>query len=397
MKNFLLFCVGCFVLVQVQAQEVDFSSIDKVFDELVKEVASKDYARAADCCDQLDALVAALPDSLRSNFGSGISYNGACFRARAGRYDAALSSFERYANQVIGTEEINFIWIQKDADLDSLRTMPRFVKTLERLRVWGDYRAILRDATPYKVDATDSLPVFWYADASNPCLVRVRERFKLDSIAGGGDELSKIRNLLTWVHNTVPHDGSSYNPSARNALAMVELCRRENRGVNCRMLAQILNECYLSMGFKSRFVTCMPKNYMGECHVINVVYSTTLGKWLWVDPTFNAYVTDPNGEMLSIAEVRERMRDGRTVKLNAEANWNGTPKNQAEYLDHYMAKNLYWFTCSNISKFSTETAFTKRVSPLSYVALIPEGYADYKWQCSRATTDDAWFWQAPTR
>ncbi|MEG2614601.1 MAG: hypothetical protein RR996_06100, partial [Alistipes sp.] len=76
MKNFLLFCVGCFVLVQVQAQEVDFSSIDKVFDELVKEVASKDYARAADCCDQLDALVAALPDSLRSNFGSGISYNG---------------------------------------------------------------------------------------------------------------------------------------------------------------------------------------------------------------------------------------------------------------------------------------------------------------------------------
>lgn len=57
-------------------------------------------------------------------------------------------------------------------------------------------------------------------------------------------------------------------------------------------MAQMLNECYLAMGFKSRFITCMPKVMINDCHVINAVYSNTLDKWLWMDPTFNAYVTD---------------------------------------------------------------------------------------------------------
>lgn len=57
-------------------------------------------------------------------------------------------------------------------------------------------------------------------------------------------------------------------------------------------MAQMLNECYLAMGFKSRFITCMPKVMINDCHVINAVYSNTLNKWLWMDPTFNAYVTD---------------------------------------------------------------------------------------------------------
>lgn len=37
-------------------------------------------------------------------------------------------------------------------------------------------------------------------------LVQLRKHFNLDSIAGSGDEISKIKNLLYWVHNIVPHD-----------------------------------------------------------------------------------------------------------------------------------------------------------------------------------------------
>ena len=39
----------------------------------------------------------------------------------------------------------------------------------------------------------------------------------------------------------------------------------------------------------------MPRKMVNDCHVINVVYSATLDKWVWVDPTFDAYVVDENG------------------------------------------------------------------------------------------------------
>ena len=54
---------------------------------------------------------------------------------------------------------------------------------------------------------------------------------------------------MHWVHNAVRHDGSSRNPTSRNAIDLIEVCRKENRGINCRMMAQVLNECYLAMGF----------------------------------------------------------------------------------------------------------------------------------------------------
>ena len=53
-------------------------------------------------------------------------------------------------------------------------------------------------------------------------MVRV-QIFNLDS-AGSGDELSKIRNLMHWVHNAVRHDGSSSNPTSRNAIDLIEVC-----------------------------------------------------------------------------------------------------------------------------------------------------------------------------
>lgn len=48
---------------------------------------------------------------------------------------------------------------------------------------------------------------------------------------------------------------------------------------------------------------------------------------------------DENGIMLSVQEVRERLRDGRPVILNEEANWNNQQKITKEYyLDSYMVR-----------------------------------------------------------
>ena len=187
------------------------------------------------------------------------------------------------------------------------------------------------------------------------------------------------------------------NPEERNTIAMVELCKKENRGVNCRMMAQMLNECYLAMGFKSRFITCMPKVMINDCHVINAVYSNTLDKWLWMDPTFNAYVTDEKGNLLGIGEVRERLRNNQPVVLNEDANWNNKNKQTKEYyLDYYMAKNLYYVTCPLQSEYNAETNYPGKKWPM-YISLVPEGYSSNGKPGATAydSHNDSYFWQSP--
>ena len=316
-------------------------------------------------------------------------YNVACCESLMKRKKAAVDAFEK----AIQYGYYDYAHAQKDTDLDNVRDDKRFQKAMERLREVGDFGYILRKSPGYDDAAsTDSLSAFTYMNPNDRDLVRVRRYFNLDSIAGAGDEISKIKNLLAWVHNTIRHDGSSYNPEEKNAIALYEICKKEERGVNCRMMAQMLNECYLAMGFKSRYVTCLPKSYINDCHVINVVYSNTLDKWLWVDPTWNAYVMDDKGNLLSISEVRDRLKKGEFVTVNEDANWNHkTPCTNDYYLDYYMSKNLYYLQCSDCSGFNNETYVEGKRRPV-YITLSPTGEPyDKRW----STSNESWFWASP--
>lgn len=245
---------------------------------------------------------------------------------------------------------------------DSART--RIVWELSKLE-------ILRQGKEYNYSDNRPIPAFSYQSHDDPNLIRIRKELQLDSIAGNGSELSQIFNLMHWIHNLIRHDGSSDNPTSKNAIDLIEVCKTENRGVNCRMLATILNECYLSMGIKSRYITCMPRDTeFDDCHVINMVYSSELDKWIWIDPTFDAYVMDDKGHMLGIQEVRERLVKGEPLVLNADANWNRTMLQTKEYyLDYYMAKNLYRLQTQLVSEYNTETR--ENGKEVIYVELLP--------------------------
>ena len=230
---------------------------------------------------------------------------------------------------------------------------------------------ILKNAGEYDYTDNRFVPKFTYQSSENLNLQRIRQDLKLDSIAGKGSELSQIFNLLHWVHNLVRHDGNSDNPTLKNAKELINICKAENRGVNCRMLATILNECYLSMGIKSRYITCMPKETnFDDCHVINMVYSKELEKWIWIDPTFDSYVMDEKGNLLGIQEVRERLVKGLPLVLNADANWNRENLQTKEnYLYNYMSKNLYRLQTPLNSEYDTET--WKSGKEVTYIELLP--------------------------
>jgi len=104
-----------------------------------------------------------------------------------------------------------------------------------------------------------------------------------------------------------------------------------------------------------------------------MVYVKDLKKWIWIDPTFDAYVMNEKGDLLGIQEVRERIIDGRPLIINPSANWNHKVSQVKEdYLYSYMAKNLYILECPLSSEYDTETVQSGKKT--SYLKLIPLDY-----------------------
>lgn len=256
--------------------------------------------------------------------------------------------------------EYNFVILLngKDSALTQIKYEPSYLQKLQK-------------AEQYNAADNRAIPTFTYQSPNDPTLVRIRQELKLDSIAGKGSELTQIFNLLHFVHNVMKHDGNKDNPALRNAIDLIAVCQKENRGVNCRMLATALNDCYLAMGIKSRYITCMPREtQFSDCHVINMVYSKEYGKWIWIDPTNDAYVMDEKGNLLGIEEVRERLIKGQPLILNADANWNHQEREtKAGYLEKYMAKNLYRLQTPVSSEVDSETWKTGK--EIAYVELLP--------------------------
>jgi hypothetical protein len=344
----------------------------KVFTDLYKKRNIKGYTSL------LDAWLSryrALPDATRKQYAPALAnaqYNLACTYALVGNPEQALDLL----SQVIKAGYGNYAHMMQDADLVSIRQKPAFKALLEPLRATGDYLYILQRAKTYNEEDKRPLPAFTYQPASDTNLVALRKGFRLDSIAGQGNDVSKALNLLHWVHELIPHDGNHENPAVKNALSMIAVCRKEGRGLNCRGLATVLNECYLAMGFASRMVTCLPKDSLRvdpDCHVINMVYMPSLKKWIWADPTHDAYVMNEKGELLGIQEVRERLINNQPLILNPTANWNHwSTTTAAHYLYNYMAKNLYMLQCAVNSTYNYETA--ERGKSIRYIQLLPLDY-----------------------
>ena len=307
---------------------------------------------------------------------SNIYYNLTCIYSLLNNKSSAINCFKKS----IDAGYNDYGHLQIDTDLDNIRNEEEFIDLNKKLKLTGDYLFILKSADKYNLSDNRPLPVFSYQSSDDPKLSALRKGFNLDSIVGEGTDVLKILNLLHWIHNLVPHDGMNGNPEVKNAMSMVEVCKKDNRGLNCRGLALVLNECYLAMGIKSRIVTCLPKDSLKidqDCHVINSVYSESLKKWLWIDPTNNAYVMNEKGEMLSIQEVRERLIENKTLIINPDANWNNkTSQTKEEYLQNYMAKNLYMLECPASSEYNMETSSEGKT--YNYIRLLPLDYHEQK-------------------
>ena len=93
-----------------------------------------------------------------------------------------------------------------------------------------------------------------------------------------------------------------------------------------------------------------------------------------MDPQENAYIRDEKGNFLSIAEVRERLIDGRPLVLNSTANYHGVPTKKEEYLYRFMAEHIYRMICPLNSEYNSQTRSQGKL--IQYVELLPVGSID---------------------
>ena len=317
-------------------------------------------------------------------------YDLACCYAVSKQKKQALKALEQAV--ALGYNDYNNMLYDKD--LTSLRKDKTYQALLTAVKEKTPLH-VLRKSAPYAKDSVKLDAKFTYMPKDDYRLNVVRDYLKLDSVAGQGDELSKIINLLHFVHDEMPHDGNHRAFAEMDAIDLYNYVKTMGRGVNCRQLAISLCEMYLSMGIPARYVTCMPADPLDyECHVINTVWSNQLQKWLYIDPTMDAWVMDENGTMLSIAEVRERLINDQPLVLCETANWNHESKQTKDYyLDDYMAKNLYYFVCKKYSRFNPESDY--RPNPAEEdIRLIPVGFDNNNWKCD-TTTDPEFFWAKP--
>lgn len=394
--SLLMFLLICPSMIQAQNKNNDFIRYSQEMEQGLSESLSvKDYRKTIRLLNDWFEKYYRQDAATKANFqeGSIEMLMATCYfyLAEETAKDLKTDSTLIYLEKAISYGFIDYKSIKANADFEFLNQEQRFITLTESIKEKGDYLFVLKNSGHYTGSEAE-VPMFEYK-VSDIDLVKVKEYFNLDSIAGTGDEMSKILNLLNWAHGLIRHDGTK-SCYETNAVDIYRFATENKCGVNCRALAVFLNECYLALGIKSRFITCNPKNYDDlDVHVINHVFSGQLGKWVWIDPTYNLYVTDDKGSLLSIFEVREKIINDEEIRINENANWNNEKSiTKEEYIDNYMVKNLYWFQSALVFSYNTESSDNFKKN--RHIALYPTGFnREVNQNTEVIVYDDIYFWE----
>jgi len=207
---------------------------------------------------------------------------------------------------------------------------------------------------------------FSYQNAAAPQLQKLKENYNLQKVVKGKSETESIIALLHWAYNIVPWDGSAPWPEgALSTESIVTFSRKNNTGVNCRMKAIILQEACLALGIPARIVSCIPMDKNdADTHVVTAVWSQRYEAWLFMDPSFDAYVMDEENNILSFQQIRKRLIDNKALTLNPEAEMNGKKLEESFYFDFYLMKNLYAMISPMQARYAYEGSDGNRYSLL---------------------------------
>ena len=124
-------------------------------------------------------------------------------------------------------------------------------------------------------------------ELNSPGLVKIKERWNLTSIMGTGSDIKKILRLKKWAYDLLCFKGNplcSRRYDSLDCFDIIDTAKREGYSLNCRYISLIFTQILLSVGYKARWVSCLPMelNY-NECHCVTEVYVEEYRKWIVID------------------------------------------------------------------------------------------------------------------
>ena len=177
-------------------------------------------------------------------------------------------------------------------------------------------------------------------DFENEALAQLRDKYDIEKIAGTGSESERAFRLMDEFAPRLTHESNLTAELEMKALPLLEYSLdNRSHGINCRCKAQILNEMCLSLGIYSRKLWINPISpYDSDCHVVNEVWDSSLGKWIMLDITNNEYWIDENGTPLSVLEIRKKGANNEFCTPARPGNDTSKPE---KLYDRYLADYLY--------------------------------------------------------
>lgn len=201
--NCLFLNLACHANIEAQnaAERKFMASIDSLNTLMHTELGKNTYQNAKEFCREminLYDLQSLQLSEVYAYFKYSGYYNMACLQAKQGKNEEAAANLVKVLDS--DKMEISHNQIMNDADLSGILDEKVLQPALERLKANMDYLQILKDSPEYSNTSQKGyMPRIIYERAENPDLVRVREYFKLDSVAVKGDEISTIKRILTYI------------------------------------------------------------------------------------------------------------------------------------------------------------------------------------------------------
>ena len=181
--------LSCFISVNSFAENKEFETFAQHQSQLMQQAYEKrDLKAYGQLLDEFKSKYNQLPAADQKLYATYLIdgyYNFSCTYSLLKDKGPALD----YLDKAIKAGYVNYMHIQEDSDLDNIRKDPAFVKLVFPLRKTGDYMYIIKNAKAYNPNDKRPIPTFTYQSANDPNLVILRKTFKLDSIAGAGNEV----------------------------------------------------------------------------------------------------------------------------------------------------------------------------------------------------------------
>ena len=175
---------------------------------------------------------------------------------------------------------------------------------------------LLRTCGAYSHDST-FVDIEYVKDSARA--KEIMDYFQLDTLYDAdASTWDKALAIGKFVAFNIPHENQKIQPEYKNAIGLWEYTKNVEPAFNCRLHSIMTFELLTAAGIKARYITCLPQDENdNDCHVVNEVWLPETEQWVMLDTDMGGhYVTDLDGNLLSLRQMREKYISGEKMKIS---------------------------------------------------------------------------------